>query len=610
LLPLLLLHVPDRAHRCVPAAEDRLLEASQLSAIRSATTADAAWTAVAPRPDDPRVHPSVWSEIATRFPGRLHRSLLTLGADSDPGLALATRLGEAEVARRLGWRAGTERATRLLEAHRNEAADAAADAVLALDPPPGAACQLAYVRGKAARKLRRYRSALRRLREAADACWGVDDETGLKATLLEARVARIRGRTSTLRAAARTIERRAGQHRYWDDATFLEGDLLQHRGHAGAAAVYASILERAPDSDHAPEAAWRLAQMATGRKAVARLRRLKALPHPSARSRDRAAYWLADALAAVGSSSVAHALWTELALGYGYYGRLALDRLPPTPRDAVVHQLSRVATATAADPAPDALARVLASDQGRAAKALAAAGRPLDAGVVLRGWACAAPRTPGDRLAAAAWLHRHDAVADAQRVIRPAQEALLSVPLTVDSLAALRLAYSSPYRPLVEAAARAEGLDPWLLLALAREESTFDPDIVSWAGAHGLTQLMPGTARGAHRAVFRRPLPDLAALAEPALNLRLGAHVLAEGMARFRAAPLALAAYNAGPGLTVGFLRDGGGRFDRFVESISVKQTRGYVMRVTETWARYRLLYDREAPIVSLPRRVPVRDPG
>ncbi|NJK88732.1 MAG: lytic transglycosylase domain-containing protein [Myxococcales bacterium] len=167
--------------------------------------------------------------------------------------------------------------------------------------------------------------------------------------------------------------------------------------------------------------------------------------------------------------------------------------------------------------------------------------------------------------------------------------------------------YPKAYFGAVLDAATPHGLDPWLLLALSREESRFDPDIVSWAGATGLTQLMPATALGAFAALpkARRPpsySPEL--LKDPELNLRLGASVLAESSRRFEDIPLGIAAYNAGPGLVAGFLRRSGHLpFDRFVLAIRVAETRGYLQRVLESWARYRLLYASDDPFIPMPSR-------
>ena len=91
--------------------------------------------------------------------------------------------------------------------------------------------------------------------------------------------------------------------------------------------------------------------------------------------------------------------------------------------------------------------------------------------------------------------------------------------------------------PHIEQAARRHGLDPRLLAALVKQESGFRADARSHAGAIGLTQLMPGTAR--ELGVDPH---------DPIANLDGGARYLSQQLDRFGSVPLALAAYNAGPG--------------------------------------------------------------
>jgi cell wall-associated NlpC family hydrolase len=96
----------------------------------------------------------------------------------------------------------------------------------------------------------------------------------------------------------------------------------------------------------------------------------------------------------------------------------------------------------------------------------------------------------------------------------------------------------TPYADLFQQAAGVHGLDPALLAAVARQESGFDPQAVSPAGAQGLMQLMPGTAQGLG---VTNPF-------DPAQAIGGAAQLLDSLLDRFGSTELALAAYNAGPG--------------------------------------------------------------
>ncbi|CAB4166593.1 LT_GEWL domain containing protein [uncultured Caudovirales phage] len=93
------------------------------------------------------------------------------------------------------------------------------------------------------------------------------------------------------------------------------------------------------------------------------------------------------------------------------------------------------------------------------------------------------------------------------------------------------------YIEMATAIAREEGVDPDLFLRLIQQESSFNPDAVSSAGAIGLGQLMPGTAADLGVDPY-----------EPEENLRGSARYLRQQLDNFGDTTLALAAYNAGPG--------------------------------------------------------------
>ena len=98
---------------------------------------------------------------------------------------------------------------------------------------------------------------------------------------------------------------------------------------------------------------------------------------------------------------------------------------------------------------------------------------------------------------------------------------------------------STAFDAEINAAAASNGIDPALLKGLVSQESGFNPNARSGAGAVGLTQLMPGTAAGLG---VTNPL-------DPAQSLQGGAKYLRQQLDRFGGdEKLALAAYNAGPG--------------------------------------------------------------
>jgi soluble lytic murein transglycosylase len=142
------------------------------------------------------------------------------------------------------------------------------------------------------------------------------------------------------------------------------------------------------------------------------------------------------------------------------------------------------------------------------------------------------------------------------------------------------------------------GLESGIVLALMRQESAFNPQAVSWAGARGLMQLMPATARGVARKLGL-PFSRERLLADPSYNMTIGAAYFAEVLETFSGSyVLALASYNAGPGRVRRWLRANGdfrrGEVDAvdWIEMIPAGETRDYVQRVLENVQVYRGLFD------------------
>jgi soluble lytic murein transglycosylase len=140
--------------------------------------------------------------------------------------------------------------------------------------------------------------------------------------------------------------------------------------------------------------------------------------------------------------------------------------------------------------------------------------------------------------------------------------------------------------------AESRKLDPALLCAVILEESRFDPQALSVAGARGLMQIMPATGKEIAKSLKVRPFEEQK-LYDPEVNIRFGSWYLARLLEEFGGkAHLAVAAYNAGPRAVKDWLaRFPGLSEDEFVERIPYLETRNYVVRVLTSRQVYRILY-------------------
>ncbi len=155
----------------------------------------------------------------------------------------------------------------------------------------------------------------------------------------------------------------------------------------------------------------------------------------------------------------------------------------------------------------------------------------------------------------------------------------------------LKLFFPNWFRSEVEQTVR--GLDPYFVFSLVRQESAFNPTAESAAGATGLMQVMPSTAKVFERKstrVWRRELKI------PRVNLRIGTNYLVRRLRQYDGeVELTLAAYNAGAGRVTEWLR----RYpvdDRllFIDLIPFRETREYVTSILRNYFWYILLYSDE----------------
>ncbi len=157
--------------------------------------------------------------------------------------------------------------------------------------------------------------------------------------------------------------------------------------------------------------------------------------------------------------------------------------------------------------------------------------------------------------------------------------------------------YPLDYEPTINDEALRQGLDPYFIFALICQESHYEEEIVSSAGAIGLMQLMPATARlEAAKAGVQYSYDRLS---EADYNLKLGISHVAGLMEEFQGdSVLVLAAYNAGKEVVQKWIAKYGDlERDVFIEKIPYRETRLFVKRNLEHGAAYRRLYPDAVPV-------------
>jgi len=375
----------------------------------------------------------------------------------------------------------------------------------------------------------------------------------------------------------RSLLREAPLHPKRDTARYALGRIAEQAGNqAEANAHYRRLIATGTDAELIRESRWRIAwatyrsaQLGTAVDAFARLAREGVEQTP-------ALYWLGRARERRDGAAAGASLYRDVLARApeSYYAELSEQRLgqslPPPPPPVPL----------AGVPPPGLLLHTYHWNRSRelhAASLDRAAARELDA--------LARALAPGsdEQLFL---LEAYREVDAHGRALRLADMLEQSGRLPAPNSAAYL--YPRAYWLVVSHEAAAARLDPYLLLALIRQESRFDPDATSPAAAHGLMQLLVRTASR----VAESPVSAVS-LTDPATNIRLGAHYLRQLLDRYAGDLVkALAAYNAGEdAVTKWEARAPGADADEFAETISFRETRHYVKAVLANYRHYRRLY-------------------
>jgi soluble lytic murein transglycosylase len=486
----------------------------------------------------------------------------------------------------------------LIDAHRNLQGMAMLEPIAAaLKLPDPSACRALFALGKGQRKQRLHAKAVASLAPVVKKC--ADPDLRARALFLLG-FSRIFVEPASAAPTYETLAHEYPGHANADDALFAAAELRFKEGAQDTGmALLGEVIDHYPNGDFVAEALfkrfWILRQANDLEGANTALEQVieRFSASDDTFEVERASYWRARLLLAAGDADAAAAIYESVALEHPttYYGVTARERLGELDPQRLA-KLKEPTDVVPVDPFP-VFAGPVALDQNFAT---AVELLRLGFGELVPTELLAIDRTALTTDSLRLMTHVL-AMAGEERAAHGLARLWLKRDLTSKITPETKLlwtiAYPRAFREQVEkSATEADKLDPDLLQGLMREESALDPKALSWAGALGLTQLMPGTAAEV-AGKLKLKHPTAADLFDPELNLRLGGYYLAGLLKQFKGTKqYAIASYNAGAG-NVGRWRKEhpDDQLDEWVEDIPLTETRNYVKRVLRSYHTYRLLY-------------------
>ncbi len=436
---------------------------------------------------------------------------------------------------------------------------------------------------------------LKRLsKEELDRIPDSSDETGAHRLYLLMEVARSNNDTLTQASLVDQLRSRFPESSWLSEALYSSGNMyLLRKDFPTAITYYLDQAKRFPHSTNAPAAHWRAAWLnyrIRDYSDAARLMDEQIALFPGGKEIPATLYWRgrlymdqerSPAMAATYFSTVARVYQ------HYYYAAIARQRLTSlgTVTPAVVNVLDNMQP----EPIPT-LTEDVPDDDPHLAKAHLLANAGLND--FLSQEIHAAEGSDGWGALAEAKLYA--SFGEAYRAMRSLKRALpfyTSAPIEALPLAYWRILFPQDYWSTIKEESARNGLDPYMVASLIRQESEFNPRARSFANAYGLMQLLPSVGRemARHEGISHF---ETDALLDPATNIRLGTAYLKQTLDKFGNQPeYAFAAYNAGDSRVVDWRAAGSFTgIDEFVESIPFTETRDYVQAILRNEQVYRAL--------------------
>jgi soluble lytic murein transglycosylase len=424
---------------------------------------------------------------------------------------------------------------------------------------------------------------------------------GARRLYLLMELARDRGDVTEQQADVSQLEQRFPQSSWLAEGLYSSGNMyLLRKDFPSAAAYYTELVQRFPTickgasgpcSDYAPTAHWRAAWLDYRLEKYSDAARLfdeQIAHYPGGKEIPSAIYWRAriyqDQEHQPAKAAAYYLVVKDTYLHY-YYAEQSTERLAElgsvTPAESP--ELDSIQP-----PTIPALTDAVPEDDAHVVRAKLLANAGLNEYIAPEIQAAEGSDEWG-AFAEAEIYHSYGEDAKAMRVMKRALPFYTSAPIASIPLAYWHILFPEPYWGTIESESAKNSLDPFMVASLIRQESEFNPTVISYANAWGLMQLLPSVGAEMARKDGVRHF-DHNELLDPIVNIKLGTKYLRQTLDKFGDKPeYAFAAYNAGDDRVTDW--KSGAPFhgmDEFVESIPFTETREYVQGIVRNEMIYR----------------------
>jgi soluble lytic murein transglycosylase len=428
----------------------------------------------------------------------------------------------------------------------------------------------------------------------AEALADSSDENGARRAYLLMELARSRDDLNEQQKIVAQMESRFPRSQWLAEALFSIGNMyMLRRDYPAAVNYYSYLATHFPDNTNAAPAHWRAGWLSYRQGLYADAARLfeeQIKLYPGDKDTVSAIYWRGRLYESVDHKpALAVANYRTLVRAYQhyFYAQMARQRLAAlgSTQQVAEPQLDRIQ----APPVP-VLQESFPSDSPHLAKARLLANAGLNE-YIPEEIAADPDSSSWSALAEAQIYASYGETYRAMRALKKALPFAATASINSIPLVYWRILFPQAWWETIKTESAKNNLDPYLVASLIRQESEFNPSVISYANAYGLMQLIPVTGKAMAREEGISHFQTFQLL-DPEMNIRLGCRYLRQMLNKFGGVQeYALAAYNAGDE-RVSDWQSGGpyNGMDEFVESIPFTQTREYVEAILRNEETYRAI--------------------